>query len=93
MRSFHVQLLFQAVTEGYSNHRVEIKIHMQYWHYLINLVSSQFKRNQETIRVLSKKKKQANKTNERNANGQLKVVIITCFRKCLTVAIFLPSPG
>ena len=28
MRTFHVQLLFQAVTEGYSNHRVQIKIHM-----------------------------------------------------------------
>ena len=61
MKTFHVQLFFQAVTDSSSNHRsANNDIHSN-WHQLINLVTVKLKRNKEMLRVLSKKRKHKQK--------------------------------
>ena len=56
MKTFHVQLPFQAANESYPIHRAGNNIHLQFWYHLVHVSGAHFKRNQGTIRVLLKKK-------------------------------------
>ena len=106
LKIFHVWLLFQAVTEGCSNHcATKINAHTVLTPFPWS-DECMFKRVWETSRILSKKKEQR----QRNQNKKLLhqwqkkckwtnkceiiiffVVIALCFKKCASTTPFLRS--